>query len=130
MKSLHVNIFDFDLQQLQLHSPRAFILHIRKIMKFNPPSSGDLQNESDVEQKLIYPLLIGEEPYGLGIIPSIIQTKRNIRRFPIGKGADRKVYFPDYLVVQGGLPLLVIEAKTPGENLIEALGKQDSTQAN
>jgi hypothetical protein len=76
-----------------------------------------MANESDVEQKLIYPLLRAALPYGFGLVDSVIQTKINIRRFKIGKGVDQKLYFPDYLIVVGGLPLVVIEAKEPGGDL-------------
>src|ERR1700730_15042043 len=84
------------------------------------PKESELSNESDVEQKLIYPLLIAPKPYGFGITPSSIHTKANIKRFKIGKGNSEKLYYPDYLLVYGGLPLVVIEAKSPGENLTEA----------
>jgi hypothetical protein len=79
----------------------------------------DLTNESDVEQKFIYPFLIEREPLGLGLPPSVVQTKTNIRRLPIGKGKDQKSYFPDYLIVNLGFPLVVIEAKHPSEALDE-----------
>jgi hypothetical protein len=89
-------------------------------MRFDLPDLGALQNESDVEQKLIYPLLVADEPFGFGIAPNEILTKRNIKRLPIGKGNDRKSYFPDYLILIGGIPLVVIEAKEPKEDLDEA----------
>jgi hypothetical protein len=76
----------------------------------------DLVTESDVEQKFLYPALTQDAPFGLGISAAHIQTKHNIRRFSIGKGASKKSYFPDYLVVIGGLPLLVVEAKAPKTN--------------
>lgn len=77
------------------------------------------ENESDVEQKLIYPLLVEPRPNGLGFPPSTIQTKVNIRRFSIGKGSDKKLYYPDYIIVTMGFPLVVIEAKSPGESVEE-----------
>jgi S1 RNA binding domain/Type I restriction enzyme R protein N terminus (HSDR_N) len=89
-------------------------------MKFELPDLSALQNESDVEQKLIYPLLVADEPYGFGILPSELLTKKNIKRLPIGKGKQRKSYFPDYLVLMAGIPLVVIEAKEPKEDLDEA----------
>ena len=89
-------------------------------MRFEAPSRDELENESDVEQKLVFPFLAGEQPFGLGIPTNAIHTKKNIRRFAIGKGADRKIYFPDYLIVLGGFPLVAIEAKAPGEDLEEA----------
>lgn len=78
-----------------------------------------LDNESDVEQKLIYPFLIESVPLGLGLPDAVIQTKVNIRRFEIDKGAAKKLYFPDYLIVTMGLPLVVIEAKHPTESVEE-----------
>lgn len=82
-------------------------------------TTDQLANESDVEQKLIYPLLIEPRPLGLGLPDSVIQTKANIRRFPIGKGSEQKLYFPDYLVVTTGYPMVVIEAKHPNESVEE-----------
>lgn len=78
-----------------------------------------LDNESDVEQKFIYPFLIESPPLGLGLPDSVIQTKVNIRRFEIDKGTAKKLYFPDYLIVTMGFPLVVIEAKHPSECVAE-----------
>jgi hypothetical protein len=89
-------------------------------VNFAIPRPQDLNNESDVEQKLVYPLLVSDSPSGLGLGSFKILTKANIRRFPIGKGNDRKIYFPDYVVTNGGFPLVVLEAKSPGEDLEEA----------
>jgi hypothetical protein len=80
-------------------------------------------SEGDVEDKLIYPLLTGDAPLGLQISQLLILSKHNLRRFTIGKGAARKSYFPDYLVVIGGFPLLVVEAKAPKSDLIAALSE-------
>jgi hypothetical protein len=74
----------------------------------------DLVTESDVEQKLLWPLLTTLFPTGLGLIPSDVLTKMSIRRLEVGKGTSRKLYFPDYMVVIAGLPVLVVEAKAPG----------------
>lgn len=84
------------------------------------PEIADLRTESDVEQKFIYPLLTAALPMGLGLSSSDIQTKANIRRFNIDKGVAQKLYFPDYIVALGGLPLAAIEAKAVGEDLAEA----------
>lgn len=78
-----------------------------------------LKNESDVEQKFFFQFLIEPPPLGLGIPASAIQTKANIRRFAIGKGVDQKLYFPDYLIVTMGYPLVVLEAKHPTESVEE-----------
>lgn len=78
-----------------------------------------LSNESDVEQKFLYPFLTEPQPLGLGLPPAVIQTKGNIRRLSIGKGSDQKSYYPDYLIVNLGLPLVIVEAKHPTDRLDE-----------
>lgn len=78
-----------------------------------------LNNESDVEQKFLYRFLTADQPVGLGLPDPVIQTKANLRRFAIGKGGEQKLYYPDYLVVMLGLPLVVIEAKAPTESVEE-----------
>lgn len=87
---------------------------------FTSPSIADLKTESDVEQKLIFPLLTADLPYGLGIPSSLILTKLSIRRLSIGKGTEAKLYFPDYIIMSNGIPVAIIEAKKTGENLEEA----------
>lgn len=79
----------------------------------------NLLNESDVEQKFIYPLLTEAAPLGLALPHSVVQTKANLRRMAIGKGSDLKLYFPDYVVVDTGFPLLVVEAKHPDQSVEE-----------
>ena len=77
----------------------------------------DLATESDVEQKLLYPMLTSPLPTGLGFSPSEVLTKVELRRFEIDKGASRKSYFPDYVCIIDGIPCLVVEAKRPTEDL-------------
>jgi hypothetical protein len=89
-------------------------------MIFERPKSEILRNESDVEQKLLYPLLVSEMPGGLAHDPADVHTKANIRKFVIGKGSDQKSYFPDYIIARGGYPIVVAEAKSPGSDLKEA----------
>ena len=79
----------------------------------------DLKNESDVEQKFLYRFLTEAQPVGLGLPDPVIQTKANLRRFTIGKGVEQKLYYPDYVVVMLGLPLVVVEAKAPTESVEE-----------
>jgi hypothetical protein len=85
------------------------------------PGLDELKTESDVEQKLILPLLTNAIPNGLGFTLSDIFTKLSTRRLEIGKGTTRRLYYPDYLVVIAGLPMLVIEAKALGEPIDNAL---------
>jgi hypothetical protein len=84
-------------------------------------SLDDLRTESDVEQKFLWPLLTTAIPIGAGFTSADILTKVSIRRLEIGKGTTRKLYFPDYMVVLGGLPTMVVEAKAPGQPLDQAL---------
>lgn len=79
-----------------------------------------VDNESDVEQKIIYPLLTELYPSGLGIDKNYIKTKANVKRLDIGKGSDKKLYFPDYAIAVDGYPIAIIEAKAPGVSLEEA----------
>jgi hypothetical protein len=79
-----------------------------------------LLTESDVEQKVIYPLLTNMEPLGLGYDQTEIQTKINLQKILIDKGAKAILYYPDYLITVNGVPSIIIEAKKPEEDLIEA----------
>ena len=80
----------------------------------------DIISESDVEQKFVLPLLINKSPLGLEYTLSDFKTKNVIRKIKIDKGGSSKYYFPDYAIIHIGLPLLIIEAKKPGEDLMEA----------
>lgn len=73
--------------------------------------------ESDVEQKFIYPFLTACEPVGLGLDATQVLTKAMLRGKTIGKGQSQKYYFPDYLINMRGIPIVVIEAKKPKEDL-------------
>ncbi len=58
---------------------------------------------------------------GCGYSSAEIYTKANIKTFEIEKGDAKKVYRPDYIVLLAGLPVLVVEAKRPDEDLDEAI---------
>src|SRR5207248_10726868 len=75
----------------------------------------------DVEQKLVWPLLTGAFPIGLQYSSADIAAKLNVRRLEIGKGKARKLYYPDYLIVLAGLPVMAVEAKAVGEPMEQAL---------
>ncbi|MBL0164987.1 MAG: hypothetical protein IPP82_15430 [Xanthomonadales bacterium] len=78
-----------------------------------------LRNESDVEQKFVYQLLIHSQ--GLEYDVTEISTKARIRKLTIDKGQSLKSnYFPDYVISIDAVPVLVIEAKGPGVKLDEA----------
>jgi len=80
----------------------------------------EINNESDVEQKFILPLLTRPYPMGLGYANRHIYTKTYINSQIIEKGNKAKHYIPDYLVYLQGIPVLVIEAKTPNTSLNDA----------
>jgi energy-coupling factor transporter ATP-binding protein EcfA2 len=84
------------------------------------PKANDLHNESDVEQKFLYGYLTSSRPLGLGFGTADVRTKQDIRSISIGKGTEAKLYYPDYVITLSGLPLLIVEAKGPGEDLDKA----------
>ena len=70
--------------------------------------TAEVVNESDVEQKIIYKLLTTDEPNGLGYSNADILTKPDIRKITIDKGSKEKLYYPDYVIIAGGLPSVII----------------------
>lgn len=76
--------------------------------------------EGDVELKVIIPLLTNEEPIGLGYDKTNIQTKQSLKKILIDKGNKSQLYYPDFVISINGIPLFVVEAKKPNEDLFEA----------
>lgn len=75
-----------------------------------------LVTESDVEQKLIYPLLTSDQ--GLGYNDEEIKTKHYLSPYDIDKGAGKKVgYYPDYAIFLSSLMSIVVEAKSPQDSV-------------
>jgi Type I restriction enzyme R protein N terminus (HSDR_N) len=71
-----------------------------------------LATESDVEQKVVMPILTGG--IYLEIPTDRIRTKGYLAPVPLDKAARRQGgYYPDYTVWMRGFPLLVMEAKAP-----------------
>ncbi len=67
-----------------------------------------IHNESDVEQKIVMPMLKDV----LGYSDDEIRTKDYLAPTVIDKGAGKKMgYFPDFMIYIGGIPALVIEVK-------------------
>src|SRR5690606_11888929 len=83
-------------------------------------NENELITEGDVELKVITPLLLNPEPIGLGYNNSNIQSKISLRKLTIDKGSKAQLYYPDFIVNVNGIPLVVIEAKKPNEDLVEA----------
>lgn len=83
----------------------------------------DLNNESDVEQKLLIPIITTQPPLGLGYLNSDYKTKSDLRQILIGKGSSEKLYYPDYIIVINGFPILIIEAKRPDEDVLTGINE-------
>lgn len=99
-------------------------------INFELPAAGAIVTESDVEQKIIYPLLVAAAAVGLQYESAEIVTKGDIRKLSIDKLTKKKIYYPDYMVVIGGFPLLVIEAKKPDDPDIEEAFREARLYAN
>jgi type I site-specific restriction endonuclease len=81
-------------------------------------SKSGVRTESDVEQKLILPLLTASE--WLGIPTTDIQTKQYLPPTQIDKGAGRRIgYYPDYSIWISAVPIMIVEAKSPIESAEE-----------
>lgn len=80
----------------------------------------DNYTESDVEMKIILPLLKNRMPEGLGLEDYQIQTKSSLKKILIDKGTSQKLYYPDFAITILGVPILIVEAKKPNEDLDEA----------
>ena len=72
----------------------------------------DLKNEAAVESYFIDRLL----KY-LGFSDEDISLKESISEYAIGKGSKKSLYKPDYVVKSSGIPTIVIDAKSPKENI-------------
>ncbi|HOJ45026.1 MAG TPA: type I restriction endonuclease [Bacilli bacterium] len=79
----------------------------------------DLKNESDIEQKFLLKLIETEFPEGLGYLFFDLHTKPYLKNVIIDKGKNQRNYVPDYLIVYRGLPVLIIEAKSPSEKVAQ-----------
>lgn len=78
--------------------------------------------ESDVEQKIIYPVL--SRPDWCGIPTHAIKTKEYIPAIDIEKGSrQRKNYSPDYVIYAHGFPVGVIETKSKNESALQGLNE-------
>lgn len=70
-----------------------------------------LENESDVEQKVILPVLLG--PVFLEIPQKSVFTKSYLMPTVLDKNAHATGYYPDYSIWMHGFPIMVVEAKAP-----------------
>lgn len=74
--------------------------------------STDLSNEASVESFFVLRLLAD-----LGYADREIKPKRAIDEVSVARGRNRERYKPDYLIVAGGQPRWLIDAKSTDENL-------------
>jgi GTPase SAR1 family protein len=80
----------------------------------------ELNTESDVEQKFLYPFIC--HPSYLGIPSAWVRTKDYMEPTQIDKGAGKRSgYIPDYSIQKSGFPLLIVEAKSPDDTIEKAL---------
>jgi len=71
-----------------------------------------VSNESDVEQKILFPLLTA--PEYLAISQEFVKTKKYLAPTQLDKGTGRTGgYYPDYSIWILGHPILIVEAKDP-----------------
>ena len=79
-------------------------------------------NESDVEQKFLFPLLT--HPSFVGLPRKSVVTKRSLGVLPfVEKSTLPKNYVPDYIVFFSGFPACVIEAKGPDVPIEKAVSE-------
>ena len=72
----------------------------------------DLTNEASVETWFMNPLL----EY-LGFLPEDLRLKTSIQEIKISQGSKSSLYKPDYIILINKFPILVIDAKSPAENI-------------
>lgn len=80
-----------------------------------------LENEADVDVKVSYRLLSQSLPAGLGFWATSIRSQSTLNAVTIDKGTSKKSYKPEYIAFSRGLPMLVVEDKTPGADLSNAM---------
>lgn len=75
--------------------------------------------EGDVETKVVLPILTRSEFLSLPL--EQIRSKEGISARDIGKGSKKKIgYIPDFCVYKQSLPSLVVEAKSPTKDVLQA----------
>ena len=72
----------------------------------------DLKNEATVESFFVDRLL----KY-LGYLDEDLSLKQSISEYAVGKGSKKLLYKPDYVIIINGIPSVVIDAKSPTENI-------------
>ena len=78
----------------------------------------DLSNEASVEAFFVNPML-----HDLGFLPKHIKTKESISSLKISKGSKSYNYKPDYCITLNKSPKIIIDAKSPSENIEDHTGQ-------
>jgi len=73
---------------------------------------GNLKNEASVENWFVDPLLLH-----LGFAPEDQLLKTSIRELKVGQGSGSSLYKPDYILIVNKFPTMVVDAKSPTEDL-------------
>jgi len=82
----------------------------------------DQATEGDVETQVVLPLLT--RPEFLAIPLDQVRSKEGIVARDIGKGTKKKIgYVPDYCVYKEALPVFIVEAKSPANDVNIAYGE-------
>lgn len=76
-------------------------------------SMGEILNESDVEQKFLYPFIV----HNLKFTTELIETKKSIPVLTVGKGKNKRSHQPDYILSIKDQNVITAEAKHPEKNL-------------
>lgn len=98
------------------------ITRVIKTKKYIAPvfNVKEMRDESDVEQKLVYPFLTNGSY--MGIPTAWIRSKEYMSPTEIDKAAGKRYgYFPDHSIWLSGLPLVIGETKEPGVKIEVAL---------
>jgi len=75
-------------------------------------SSQSLNNEASVEKCFVDRLLTD-----LGYADADIAYKTSLKEIKVGKGAKSELYKPDYMLLDRGVPVVVVDAKGPKEEI-------------
>ena len=75
-------------------------------------SSQSLTNEASVEKYFVDRLLAA-----LGYADAEIAVKTSLKEIKVGKGAKSELYKPDYMLLDRGVPVVVVDAKGPKEEI-------------
>jgi len=75
-------------------------------------STKALKNEASVEVHFVTPFI-----KDVGYTPEDISCKESISEIPVGKGRQKILYKPDFVLKIKGIPSVVIDAKSPKEDI-------------